>query len=106
MQLKSIEGSRDAPPALALEIIAECLGDAGRGDIDALYNLGIMYSTGSHGVPCDMIEAHKWFNLAAAQGHEPSSWCRADIADEMTARDIAEAQRRAREWLSAGRRAA
>jgi hypothetical protein len=34
--------------------------------------------------------------------------CRADVADDMTAREIAEAQRRAREWLRAapGRRVA
>jgi hypothetical protein len=32
--------------------------------------------------------------------------CRADISEEMTAREIAEAQRRAREWLSAGSRKA
>jgi hypothetical protein len=32
--------------------------------------------------------------------------CRADISEEMTAREIAEAQRRAREWLAIERRAA
>ena len=32
--------------------------------------------------------------------------CRADISDEMTAREIAEAQRRAREWISASSRKA
>ncbi|MFN4223167.1 MAG: hypothetical protein ACK4F2_12855, partial [Novosphingobium meiothermophilum] len=69
-------------------------------------DLGVAYSTGSHGVPCDMIEAHKWFNLAAVGGHEEAACCRADVAEEMTAREIAEAQRRAREWLRAGRAAA
>jgi hypothetical protein len=45
--------------------------------------------------------------LAAANGHEAAAWCRADVSDEMTAREIAEAQRRAREWLAAeARRAA
>jgi hypothetical protein len=61
----------------------------------------VAYSTGSHGAPCDLIEAHKWFNLAAVAGHEEAAHCRADISDEMTAREIAEAQRRAREWLAA-----
>ena len=47
----------------------------------------------------DLIEAHKWFNLAAVAGHDEAKTCRAEIADEMTARDIAEAQRRARRRL-------
>ena len=80
---------------------ATCLAAAAQGDVSAYYDLGVAYSTGSHGVDCDLIEAHKWFNLAAASGHSEAALCRADISDEMTAREIAEAQRRAREWLSA-----
>lgn len=90
-------------------LVATCLAAAAQGDTAAYYDLGVAFSTGSHGVPCDLIEAHKWFNLAAVSGHEESQWCRADIAEEMTAREIAEAQRRAREWIaasSADRRAA
>ncbi len=86
--------------------VAQCLAAAAAGDTSAYFDLGVMYSTGSHGVTADMIEAHKWFNLAASRGHEEAAWCRADVADEMTAREIAEAQRRAREWLSAGARRA
>jgi TPR repeat protein len=87
-------------------LVAACLAAAAQGDTAAYYDLGVAYSTGSHGVGCDLIEAHKWFNLAAVSGHEESAWCRADIAEEMTAREIAEAQRRAREWLNAGARKA
>ncbi len=83
-------------------LVARCLAAAAEGDINAYYDLGVAFSTGSHGVNCDLIEAHKWFNLAASKGHEAASWCRADISDEMTARDICEAQRRAREWLREG----
>ena len=90
----------------ASELLAECLAAYGNGSLDALYDLGVAFSTGSHGVICDMIEAHKWFNIAASKGHEEAAWCRADISDEMTAREIAEAQRRAREWLVAGQRKA
>lgn len=82
------------------------LADAARGNVDALYELGVTYSTGRGGISVDLIEAHKWFNLAAAAGHEEAAWCRADISDEMSAREIAEAQRRAREWLVAGNRRA
>ncbi|OYW46068.1 MAG: hypothetical protein B7Z08_06815 [Sphingomonadales bacterium 32-68-7] len=86
--------------------IARCLADAAAGDMAAYYDLGVAYSTGSHGAGSDLIEAHKWFNLAAVKGHEEAAWCRADISEEMTAREIAEAQRRAREWLAAGERRA
>lgn len=87
-------------------LIASCLAAATNGDGSALFDLGVAFSTGSLGVTCDLIEAHKWFNLAAVGGHEEAALCRSDIADEMTAREIAEAQRRAREWLRAGRAAA
>lgn len=87
-------------------LVATCLAAAAQGDISAYYDLGVAYSTGSHGAECDLIEAHKWFNLAAAAGHGEAALCRADISDEMNAREIAEAQRRAREWLSAGSRKA
>ena len=70
------------------------------GDVKALYDLGVAYSTGSGGVEVDLIEAHKWFNLAALNGSEQAQECRADIAEEMSAREIAEAQRQARAWLA------
>ena len=72
-------------------LVAHCLTAAANGDITAYYNLGVAFSTGSHGAGCDLVEAHKWFNLAAVHGHEEASWCRADVSDEMTAREIAEA---------------
>ena len=81
-------------------LVADCLAAAAAGDITAYYDLGVAFSTGSHGVECDLVEAHKWFNLAAVAGHEEAPQCRAEISDEMTAREIAEAQRRAREWLA------
>ena len=87
-------------------LVASCLAAAAQGDTSAYYDLGVAYSTGSHGVDCDLIEAHKWFNLAAVAGHAEAAMCRADISDEMTAREVAEAQRRAREWLSTSSRRA
>jgi uncharacterized protein len=80
-------------------LIESRLADAARGDTNALFDLGIAYSTGSGDVEVDLIEAHKWFNLAALNGSEEAMMCRADISDDMTAREIAEAQRQARAWL-------
>jgi uncharacterized protein len=73
--------------------------DAAMGDAHALYDLGIAYSSGTDGVDVDLIEAHKWFNLAALAGNERGHECRAEISEDMTAREIAEAQRQARAWL-------
>ena len=81
-------------------LIESRIADAAAGDVQALYELGVAYSTGSDGVGVDLVEAHKWFNLAALNGSERAQACRADIAEDMTAREIAEAQRQARAWLA------
>lgn len=87
------DNANDAALARKVELAAN-------GDRDACYDLGVAYSTGGHRLGCDLIEAHKWFNLAAARGHKEAAMCRADISDEMSAREIAEAQRRARDLLT------
>jgi len=51
-----------------------------------------MYSLGK-GVPQDYVEAHKWWNLAAAQGNKPAETDRGIVARKMTPAQIAEAQR-------------
>jgi TPR repeat protein len=80
-------------------LIRSRIADAENGDVDALFDLGVAYSTGRGGVIVDLIEAHKWFNLAALSGCTRGQECRAEISVEMTAREIAEAQRQARSWL-------
>ncbi len=79
--------------------VAKCLAAAEHGDSEAYFDLGMTFSTGGDDVAIDLVEAHKWFNLAAVGGYEHAAQCRADVAEDMTAREIAEAQRRAREWL-------
>jgi hypothetical protein len=82
------------------------LVDAAHGDVDAYYDLGMAYSVGYAGTCVDMIQAHKWFNLAAMSGVTRGQERRAEIAEEMSAREIAEAQRQARAWLALTSRAA
>jgi len=108
MELARISNAQSArgKSGAADDLIARCLAAAANGSVAAYFDLGVAYSTGSHGAECDLIEAHKWFNLAASQGHEEAVFCRADVSEEMTAREIVEAQRRAREWLRAGHRKA
>ena len=81
--------------------VAQCLAAAQGGAAAAYFDLGMAFSTGSDVLAVDLVEAHKWFNLAAVGGYEHAAQCRADVAEDMTAREIAEAQRRAREWLRA-----
>src|SRR5687768_17868113 len=80
------------------------LADAERGDVEALFELGVSYSTGRGGIAVDLVEAHKWFNLAALSGCTRGQQCRAEISVEMTARDIAEAQLQARSCLGSHQR--
>jgi uncharacterized protein len=82
-------------------LIESRMADAARGDAIALYELGIAYSSGSGGIDVDLVQAHKWFNLAAVSGDTRAQECRAEISEDMTAREIAEAQRQARAWLGA-----
>lgn len=83
-------------------MIANRLADAMRGDVNAYYELGVAFSAGSDGVNVDLVEAHKWFNLAAVGGSDLGQQCRAEIASEMSAREIALAQKQARAWLAGG----
>lgn len=77
--------------------VADFAGQGGAAD--ALYELGIMYCTGRD-VAQDLVEAHKWFNLAALRGNAEAKWYRQELSREMTRAQISAAQRRARQWLS------
>jgi TPR repeat protein len=66
---------------------------------DVLFELGIKYSTG-RSVPADLVSAHKWFNLAAMRGKSEAIRYRREIAAELSAAEVAAAQRAARDWLA------
>jgi uncharacterized protein len=77
---------------------------AEQGYPQAQYNLGLLYAQGE-GAPQDNVSAHMWFNLAAARfpasdtrNRDVAVRSRDVVAGKMTAEQIAEAQRRAREW--------
>lgn len=65
-----------------------------------MYRLGLKASTGNEDAVFDLIDAHKWFNLAAMQGNQEARIYRTELANEMSADEIAEAQRRARQYLA------
>jgi TPR repeat protein len=80
-------------------LVESRLRDAARGDAKACFDLGIVYSSGAEGIDVDLVEAHKWFNIAAVSGSERAQECRAEIAEDMSAREIIDAQKAARAWL-------
>ncbi|MFM6854199.1 MAG: hypothetical protein ACKOUM_08970 [Sphingopyxis sp.] len=86
--------------ATASALFDNHLAAAARGSAEAYFELGMAFSTGADGVAVDMIEAHKWFNLAALAGVREGSLLRAEIASEMDREEIAEAQRQARAWIA------
>ncbi|MFV0367518.1 MAG: SEL1-like repeat protein [Hyphomicrobiaceae bacterium] len=69
------------------------------GGADALYELGLLYCTGRD-VEYDLVQAHKWFNLAALRGNEAAKLYRTEISREMSRKQISNAQKLAREWLA------
>jgi len=89
----------EAMACIDIDALSQYENDAKQGRADALYNLGLAYSTGQ-GVGVDYVAAHKWFNLAAMKGSEIAKNWRAQISAEMNSSQIAEAQRLAREWLT------
>ena len=69
------------------------------GAADSLFELGMLYATGLD-VEADLVVAHKWFNLAALRGNRAALARRIELAREMSAHQIAQAQKLAREWLA------
>lgn len=70
---------------------------AEQGDGDAQYRLGLCYKRGE-GLPKDPVQAYKWLSLAAAGGNQAARTDRDDLAWNMTASQIARAQRLSLEW--------
>ncbi len=73
---------------------------AEQGYVLAQFTLGRFYVTGmaTLSVSKDVVEAHKWLSLSAAQDHTKAREKRDEIAKLMTAEQLAKAERRACEW--------
>lgn len=80
-----------------IEIVASNPEPAG---VEDCFGLGMVYSAGA-GVAVDLIQAHKWFNIAASRGHSDAARLRREIAELMSDSEIGCAQRAARDWLKA-----
>jgi TPR repeat protein len=69
-------------------------------DVEGCFARGIIFSGGRE-VEIDLVEAHKWFNIAASRGHADAAQMRREIAALMSDSEIGRAQRAARDWLKA-----
>ena len=77
----------------------ECAHRAEPSNADECFALGMIHSAGA-GVAVDLVQAHKWFNIAAMRGNSEAMRYRAELAREMSKAEVARAQRLAREWLA------
>ena len=80
---------------------------ADQGYAKAQYNLGLMHANG-RGVPPDFVIAHQWLDLAivadpplAPKDLDDATDNRGQIAARLAPEELAQAQRRAKEWLAA-----
>lgn len=72
---------------------------ANQGYAKAQSNLGVMYAEG-RGVARDDVEAYRWFSIAGAKGDAEIVKVRDLVEKRLSKEQIAEAQKRAREWIS------
>jgi TPR repeat protein len=67
-------------------------------DVEGCFTRGIIFASGRE-VEINLVEAHKWFNIAASRGHGEGVLMRREIAALMSDAEIGQAQRAARDWL-------
>lgn len=70
------------------------------GYAEAQYTLGVMYEKGQSAVRIDLVQAHKWFSLAVANGFEIAEESLEEIKSKMSREQIEKAQSMAKEWQS------
>jgi uncharacterized protein len=75
-------------------------GGAEPASAEDCFSLGMVFSAGA-GVAIDLVQAHKWFNIAAMRGHKDAAQLRREVAEQMSDSEIGCAQRAARDWLKA-----
>lgn len=73
---------------------------ADAGNTEAQYNLGVMYQHGRGAVKKDIVQAHKWFSLAVANGFEIAEESVEETEAKMSPEQIEKARAMIKEWLS------
>ena len=73
---------------------------AEQGDAEAQYILGGLYKRGQDELPADLVQAHKWFNLAMVAGYEIAQQDIEETEAMMSAEQIEKAKLIEKEWLA------
>lgn len=79
------------------ELIEMLRNAAELGDVEAQLLLGALFADGRI-VPKDLVQAHVFFDLAAAQGNEEANDLKPVLEREMTPREVVSSRRLAREY--------
>src|SRR5579875_2569774 len=79
---------------LMTDVAMTARAEAEAPDAAECFARGMIHSAGA-GVPVDLVEAHKWFNIAALRGHAEAARLRREIAEFMSDAEIGRA------WLAA-----
>ena len=98
-------GMRDSlrwPPKEYAEALRRLFLAAELGSPNAQEALAVRYERGQ-GVEQDYVEAYKWYTLAATGGRDSALQGRQRIVAPMSPEQVAEAERRAREWTPSAR---
>lgn len=64
-----------------------------------LLEMGLKYAIGRD-CEIDVVQAHKWLNIAAIRGNEKAALMRNRVAATMSKSELAAALRGAREWMT------
>ncbi|OYR19583.1 sel1 repeat family protein [Brucella thiophenivorans] len=64
-----------------------------------LLEMGLKYAIGRD-CEIDVIEAHKWLNIAAIRGNQKAERMRNQVAATMSKTELVAALRSAREWMT------
>jgi len=73
---------------------------AEQGYAEAQYILGGLYKRGQGVLPVDLVQAHKWFNLAVVTGFEIAQQDVEEIEAMMSGEQIEKAKLMVKEWLA------
>lgn len=65
---------------------------AARGEVDALYAMGLVYAEG-RGVPIDLARAHYWLSKAIEEGDQDAYMLRNIVGSQMTDEEYEQAKR-------------
>jgi len=95
--LRDVGGDKKGIAMTSLEMAS---GGTEPANAEDCFGLGMVFSAGA-GAGVDLVQAHKWFNIAAMRGHKDAAQMRREIAEQMSDSEIGCAQRAARDWLKA-----